>query len=70
MVLQLTGLHEFQTIYCPIEYSHAVATCETRLVADTVDVGVLLIERAAQSAAGSLVARTGGIGRCAKDETS
>ena len=60
VVHQLTGPHEFQTFHCSIKDRHAVAARETRFVTDTVYVRVLIIECAAKSATGSLIACTRG----------
>jgi hypothetical protein len=63
MTLQFTSVNRRQVFQCAIEDRQTIPASETRLVPDSIDVGVLLVERAAKCPACRLIACVSGISK-------
>jgi hypothetical protein len=70
MTFQFTSVCRRYIFKCPIEDRQAVAARETRLVPNSIDVGVLLVERAAKCTARRLIACVSGISWRAEDQAT
>jgi hypothetical protein len=70
MTLQFTSVNRRQVFQCAIEDRQTIPPSETRLVSGSIDVGVLLVERAAKCPACRLIACVSGIGWCAKAQAA
>ena len=70
MTFQVTRVCRHQIFKCPIEDRQAVAARETRLVPNSIDVGVLLVERVAKCTARRLIACVSSISWRAEDQAT
>jgi len=70
MTFQVTGFRRRQIFKCPIEDRQTVSARETRLIPNSIDADVLLVERAAKRTARGLIACVSGISRCAENQAA
>ena len=70
MMLQFASFNRRQVLQCAIEDRQTITAGETRLIPNSIDADVLLVERAAKRTARGLIACVSGISRCAENQAA